>query len=101
MCNLYSITTNQAAIAALFRVMNRYVGNLPLMPGVLSMPQQGAASAISRPADRNLPPGCGRCPISPRCRGQPLHDVAERTCEVSTRHIASILDGPTTAATEG
>jgi hypothetical protein len=32
MCNLYSITTNQAAIAALFRVMNRYVGNLPPMP---------------------------------------------------------------------
>jgi hypothetical protein len=31
MCNLYSITTNQAAIAALFRVMNRYVGNLPPM----------------------------------------------------------------------
>jgi len=25
MCNLYSITTNQAAIAALFRVINRYV----------------------------------------------------------------------------
>jgi hypothetical protein len=25
MCNLYSITTNQAAIAALFRRMNRYV----------------------------------------------------------------------------
>jgi hypothetical protein len=35
MCNLYSITTNQAAIAALFRVINRYVGNLPPMPGVL------------------------------------------------------------------
>jgi putative SOS response-associated peptidase YedK len=34
MCNLYSITTHQAAIAALFRVMNRYVGNLPPMPGV-------------------------------------------------------------------
>ena len=28
-CDLYSITTNQAAIAALFRVMNLYVGNLP------------------------------------------------------------------------
>jgi hypothetical protein len=28
-CNLYSIITNQAAIAALFRVINRYVGNLP------------------------------------------------------------------------
>jgi hypothetical protein len=34
MCNLYSITTNQAAIFALFRVINRYVGNLPPMPGV-------------------------------------------------------------------
>src|SRR4051794_39798975 len=33
MCNLYSITTNQAAIAALFRVVKRYVGNLPPMPG--------------------------------------------------------------------
>ena len=32
MCNLYSITTNQAAIAALFRVVNRYVGNLAPMP---------------------------------------------------------------------
>jgi hypothetical protein len=30
----YSITTNQAAIIALFRVMNRYVGNLSPMPGV-------------------------------------------------------------------
>jgi putative SOS response-associated peptidase YedK len=34
MCNLYSITTNQAAILGLFRVINRYVGNLPPMPGV-------------------------------------------------------------------
>jgi putative SOS response-associated peptidase YedK len=34
MCNLYSITTNQAAIAALFRVINQYVGNLLPMTGV-------------------------------------------------------------------
>ena len=34
MCNLYSITTNQEAIRQLFRVINRYVGNLPPMPGV-------------------------------------------------------------------
>ena len=34
MCNLYSITTNQAAILALFRVVNQYVGNLPPMPSV-------------------------------------------------------------------
>jgi hypothetical protein len=31
-CNLYSITTNPAAIAALFRVVNQYVGNLPPVP---------------------------------------------------------------------
>jgi hypothetical protein len=34
MCNLYSITTNQAAIIALFRVVNRYVdryGNFDLV----------------------------------------------------------------------
>ena len=30
MCNLYSITINEEAI----RVMNRYVGNLPPMPGM-------------------------------------------------------------------
>ena len=34
MCNLHSITTNEAAIIALFRVVNRYVGNLAPMPGV-------------------------------------------------------------------
>jgi putative SOS response-associated peptidase YedK len=34
MCNLYSITTDQAAIIALLRVVNRYVGNLAPMPGV-------------------------------------------------------------------
>jgi len=34
MCNPCSIPTNQAAIIALFRVVNRYVGNLAPMPGV-------------------------------------------------------------------
>lgn len=34
MCNLYWITTNQEAVRALFRVIKRYVGNLPPMPGV-------------------------------------------------------------------
>jgi hypothetical protein len=34
MCNLDSITTNQAAIIALFRVINRRVGNVRPMPGV-------------------------------------------------------------------
>ncbi|MFK4502862.1 putative SOS response-associated peptidase YedK [Bradyrhizobium japonicum] len=34
MCNLYSATTNQAAIQALFRVVNRYLGNPSAMPSV-------------------------------------------------------------------
>ena len=34
MCNLYSITTNQAAIINLFRVVKRYVSNLAPPPGV-------------------------------------------------------------------
>jgi len=33
MCNLYSITTNQAAFT-LFGVLNRYVGNPSPIPGV-------------------------------------------------------------------
>ena len=40
MCNLYSITTNQAAIIAQFRVVNRYVGNLLPMPGVFPHQKQ-------------------------------------------------------------
>jgi hypothetical protein len=47
MCNLHSITTNQAAIIALFRVVNRYVGNQrnhvptrerPCRPSILMSP---------------------------------------------------------------
>ena len=37
MCNLYSITTK--ALRALFRVVNRYVGNLAPMPGVFPITQ--------------------------------------------------------------
>jgi len=36
MCNLYSITTHQAAIIALFHVINRYVGNLAADAGCLT-----------------------------------------------------------------
>ncbi|MGY4260780.1 hypothetical protein ACVI1L_007848 [Bradyrhizobium sp. USDA 4516] len=46
MCNLYSITTNQAAILSLFRIVNRYVGNLPPMPGVF--PDYPASSPYPR-----------------------------------------------------
>ena len=45
MCNLYTITTNQAAIIALFRAVNHNVGNPPPMPGVFS--------GVSTPVVRN------------------------------------------------
>jgi putative SOS response-associated peptidase YedK len=50
MCNLYSITTNQAAIIALFRVLNRYVGNLPSMAGVF--PELSGSVARNAGAER-------------------------------------------------
>jgi putative SOS response-associated peptidase YedK len=52
MCNLYSITTNQEAIRALLRVINRYVGNLPPMPGVF--PDYLAPVMRNGSADREL-----------------------------------------------
>jgi putative SOS response-associated peptidase YedK len=51
-CNLYSITTNQAAIIALFRIMNRYVRNLPPMPGVF--PDHPAPAVRTTGAGREL-----------------------------------------------
>jgi hypothetical protein len=65
MCNLYSITTNQAAIIALFRVMNRYVGNLPPMPGVF--PDYPAPVVRNAGAERELTMmrwGISRCRAS-------------------------------------
>jgi putative SOS response-associated peptidase YedK len=52
MCNLYSVTTNQAAIIALFRVTRRYVGNLPPMPGVF--PDYPAPVVRNAVGDREL-----------------------------------------------
>jgi len=49
MCNLYSITTNQAAIINLFRVINRYVGNLEAFSMV-----SAARAPPSRGPCRNL-----------------------------------------------
>ena len=70
MCNLYSITTNQAAIAALFRVVNRYVGNLPPMPGVF--PDYPAPVVRNAAAEHELtmmrwgmpPPRTGGFPVT-------------------------------------
>jgi hypothetical protein len=49
MCNLYSITTNQEAIRALFRVVNRYVGNLAPMLGVFPVGSRRQRAQTIRP----------------------------------------------------
>jgi hypothetical protein len=49
MCSLYSITTNQAAIIALFRAINQNVGSLPPMPRVFLGARHGRARVRSSP----------------------------------------------------
>jgi len=74
MRNLYSITTNQEAIRALFRVVNRYVGNLPPMPGVF--PDYPA------PVIRNTDAGTEmvrmRWGMPPSNTAKPVHGAANR-----------------------
>jgi hypothetical protein len=49
-CNVYNNTMNQEANRALFRVINRYVGNLAPMPGVF--PDFPAPSLQAQPSRR-------------------------------------------------
>jgi putative SOS response-associated peptidase YedK len=73
MCNLYSIKTNQEAICVLFRVVNRYVGNLAPMTGVF--PDHPA------PVIRNTDIGTEMIlmrwgmPPPPRTRGPPVTNI--------------------------
>src|ERR1700753_156528 len=76
MCNLYSITTNQAAILALFRVVNRYVGNLPPMPGVF--PDYPAPVVRNAGAERDLTMMRWGMPPPPRARSACATDHASR-----------------------
>ena len=69
MCNLYSITTNQEAIRGLFRVMNRYVGNLAPMPGVF--PDYPAPVVRNVSAERELVMMRWGMPPPPRAGGFP------------------------------
>jgi len=71
MCNLYSITTNQAAIIALFRVINRYVGNLPPMPGVF--PDFPAPVIRNTDTGRELAMMRGECRVSQPTSAIPPH----------------------------
>jgi putative SOS response-associated peptidase YedK len=69
----HSITTNQAAIAALFRVVNRYVGNLAPMPGVF--PDYPAPVVRNTDTGREL--SMMRCgmPPPPRTGGPPVTNI--------------------------
>jgi putative SOS response-associated peptidase YedK len=73
MCNLYSITTNQEAIRALFRVINRYVGNLPPMPGVF--PDYLAPVVRNAGTDRELTMMRWGMPPPPKLGGPPVRMV--------------------------
>src|SRR4051812_44606397 len=71
--NLYSITTNQAAIVALFRVVNRYVGNLPPMPGVF--PDYLAPIVRNAGDERELTMMRWGMPPPPRTGGPPVTNI--------------------------
>lgn len=73
MCNLYSITTNQAAIAALFHVINRHVGNLPPMPGVF--PDYPAPVVRNSDEGREMVMMRWGMPPPPRIGGAPVTNI--------------------------
>ena len=77
MCDLYSITTNQAAITALFRVMNRYVGNLQPMPGVF--PDYPAPVLQNAAGERELAMMRWGMTPPPRAGGFPITNIHNTT----------------------
>jgi hypothetical protein len=85
MCNLYSITTNQAAIIALFRVVNRYVGNLPPMPGVF--PDYPAPVIRNTNAGTDMTTMRWGMPPPPRAAGAPLTSI--RNMSLPRKHASA------------
>src|SRR3954468_5211797 len=73
MCNLYSITTNQAAIAELFRVVRRYEGNLAPMPGVF--PDYPAPVIRDAAGEREMVLMRWGMPPPPRTGGPPVTNI--------------------------
>jgi putative SOS response-associated peptidase YedK len=94
MCNLYSITTNQAAIIALFRVMNHNVGNLPPMPGVF--PDYPAPVVRNTGADRELVMMRWGMPPPLRTGGPPCHQYPQHHLAALARLVKARepLSGP-------
>ena len=102
MCNLYSITTNQAAIIHLFRVINRYVGNLAPMPGVF--PDYPAPAIRNSGGEREMTMMRWGMPPPPRTGGPPVTNIRNTRCAehggyMSARspfrflHLASFAEG--------
>lgn len=78
MCNLYSITTNQAAISSLFRVVNRYVGNLPAMPSVF--PDNPAPVVrVGENGEREIAMMRWGMPSPPSIKGPPVTNIRNTT----------------------
>jgi putative SOS response-associated peptidase YedK len=76
MCNLYSITTNQETVRALFRVINRYVGNLGPMPGVF--PDYPAPVIRNAGTEREMTLMRWGMSPPPRTGGQPVTNIRNR-----------------------
>jgi putative SOS response-associated peptidase YedK len=73
MCKLCSITTNQEAMIRLFRVINRYVGNLAPMPSVFP----DYAAPVIRNTDHGTEPTTMRwgIPPPPKFGGPPVTNI--------------------------
>ena len=69
----YSIATNQEAISRLFRVMNRYVGNLAPMPGVF--PDYPAPVMRNLGAEREMTLMRWGMPPPPKFGGPPVTNI--------------------------
>src|SRR3979490_3133127 len=104
MCNLYSITTNQEAIRALFRVINSYVGNLPPMPGVF--PASPPPVVRNAGAEREMTMMRWGMPPPPKFGGPPVTNIrntssphwrgrleAENRCPGAGESLAAVRPG--------
>jgi hypothetical protein len=84
---LYSITTNQAAIIALFRVINRYVGNLAPMTGVF--PDFPAPVISNTDTGRELAMMRWGMPPPPRMGGPPVTNIRNTSSPRWRKHRSS------------
>ena len=94
MWNLYSITTNQEAICALFRVVNCYVGNLAPMPGVF--PDYPAPVIRNAGDERELTMMRWGMPPPPRTGGPPVTNIRNHVVPAlaDVGDVGKTLSGP-------